>query len=69
MEREQECQVRVVEVRHGGAVHRASYFVERNIIHAQIGGHIMVSPLGNVLAADTVKALLTEHLFSTDGGG
>lgn len=63
MEQERECLVQTVEVTHGGEVHRASYFVEHNVIHAQIGGHAMLSPLGNVSAADTVEALLTENLF------
>lgn len=63
MEQERESLVQTVEVMHGGDIHQATYFVESNIIHAQIGGHTMLSPLGNVPAGDTVKALLTEHLF------
>lgn len=62
MEQEREYLVQTVEVTYDGEVHQATYFVDSNIIHAQIGGHIMLSPLGNVPAGETVKALLTEHL-------
>lgn len=63
MEQERECLVQTVEVTHGGETHRAIYFVENSIIHAQIGGHTMLSPLGNAPAANTVRALLTEYLI------
>ena len=63
MEQEREGLVQTVEVKYGGSVHRASYFVEHSIIHAQVSGHLMLSPRGNISAADTVKALLTGRLF------
>lgn len=62
MKQERERLVQTVEVCSGGVVHRASYFIENNIIHARIGDHSISTPLGNVPAGDTVKALLTEHL-------
>ncbi|MDP2778940.1 hypothetical protein [Devosia sp.] len=43
MEQERECLVQIVEATHGGETHRATYFVENSIIHAQIGGHAMLS--------------------------
>ncbi|WP_332700541.1 hypothetical protein [Devosia sp.] len=63
MKQERECLVQTVEVTHDGKIHRASYYVENNVIHARMDGHMMLSPLGNASAADTVKALLTEHLI------
>jgi hypothetical protein len=60
---ERECIVQTVEVTLDGEIHRASYYVENNIIHARISGHPVLSPLGNAPAADTVKVLLTEHLI------
>jgi bacterioferritin (cytochrome b1) len=63
MNAERECLVQTVEVRFDGELHRASYYVENNIIHAQIDGHPVLSPLGKTPAADTVKVLLTEHLI------
>jgi hypothetical protein len=62
MEQEQECLVQTVEVRHARDVHCATFYVENGIIHARIGDHTLLSPLGDVPAADTVRALLTEHL-------
>lgn len=55
--------VQEVEVTHEGQTYRASYFVEGNIIHARIGGRTLLSPIGPISAADTVKALLTGHLL------
>lgn len=40
------------------AAHHATYFVESAIIHAKIGGHTLLSPLGN-----RVRALLLEQLL------
>lgn len=62
MEQERECLVQTVEVTHGGQVHRATYFIENHIIHAQIGDHAVSNPIGTGSAAATVKALLTAHL-------
>lgn len=63
MNAERECLVQTVDVKFDGELHRASYYVENNVIHAQIDGHPVLSPLGNAQAADTVKVLLTEHLI------
>ncbi|MBW4653415.1 MAG: hypothetical protein KME20_10340 [Kaiparowitsia implicata GSE-PSE-MK54-09C] len=62
MEQEQECLVQTVEVTHGSEFHRAAFYVENCVIHARIDHRNLLSPLGNVPAADTVRALLTEHL-------
>lgn len=58
--------VQRVEVRHGGEVHRADYFVEHNIIHAQIGERTLLTPVNNCPASDTVKVLLAGHLMQQD---
>ena len=60
---ERQSMVRTVEVTHDGAAHTASYFIEAGVINAEIGGRIVMCPLGNVPAADTVRALLTGHLL------
>ena len=63
MEQEQECLVQTVEVDHDGTLHSASFFVENGIVQALIGGHTMRFPLGNVSAAETVKALLAQKVL------
>ena len=63
MEKEQECLVQTVEVDFDGNIHSASFFVENGIIHALICGCTMLFPLGNMSAAETVKALLTQKVF------
>ena len=60
---EREGVVRRVEIKFEGEVHRASYFVEYNVIHASIGERVVSAPVGNGPAADTVKALLLGHLL------
>jgi hypothetical protein len=55
--------VETVEVTHEGEVHAASYYVEAGVIHAYLGGRMIMCPVGNVPAADTVRALLTGHLL------
>ena len=55
--------VQTVKVTHEGAVHIASYFIEAGVIHADIGGRMVMCPVGNVPAAETVRALLTGHLL------
>lgn len=52
-----------VEVEHLGTVHRATYFVEGDIIHAFVGGKLLMSPLGTGNPADRVRSLLTGHLL------
>jgi len=41
-----------------GAIHRATYFVEQNVIHAKINGRTYLSPIGPLGAKETVRALL-----------
>lgn len=60
---EQKSQVLEVEVEHQGQIHRASYFVEGDVVHARIGGKVLRSPLGSGNAADTVRTLLAGHLL------
>lgn len=60
---EQKSQVLEVEVEHQGEIHRASYFVEGEVVHARIGGKVLRSPLGGGDAAEKVRALLTGHLL------
>ncbi|QQR34999.1 hypothetical protein JI749_11490 [Devosia oryziradicis] len=51
-----------VEVQHEGSAYRASYFVEGNTIHANVGGRLVVAPLVSKPAAETVETLLSGHL-------
>jgi hypothetical protein len=60
---ERQSQVFDVEVEFDGQLHKAAYFVENHVIHAQIEGKLIVSPLGAVPAAKTVKALVTGQLL------
>lgn len=60
---EQEGLVQNVSIDHFGETFSSSYFVENGMIHASIGGRVLISPLGNCPAADTVRALLTGHLL------
>ncbi|MBO9590864.1 hypothetical protein [Devosia sp.] len=60
---EMQSQVFDVEVEFDGQMHKAAYFVENDIIHAQIEGKLIVSPLGAVPAAKTVRALITGQLL------
>lgn len=46
-----------------GEAHKATYYVENNVIHAMINGRVMVSPVGVVPAAETVKSLLMGQLL------
>ena len=55
--------VKTVQITHEGQVHSASYFVEAGVINAAIGGRVVMCPLGNVPAADTVRALLTGQVL------
>ncbi|MDB5615413.1 MAG: hypothetical protein JWQ22_3066 [Devosia sp.] len=59
---ERQSQVLEVLVEHQGHPHSTSYFVERNIIFANIGGRVLMAPVGPRPAADTVKTLLLGHL-------
>lgn len=60
---EMQSQVFDVEVEVDGRTHQAVYFVENNIIHAQVEGKLIVSPLGAMPASDTVRALLRGQLL------
>jgi hypothetical protein len=60
---ERNSQVLEVEVDYGGTPHRASYFVEENTIHANIGGRVLSIPCGPRSAADTVKTVLSGYLL------
>ncbi len=60
---EMQSQVFDVEVEFDGQTHKAAYFVENDIIHAQVEGKMIVSPLGAVPASRTVKALIMGQLL------
>lgn len=60
---EMQSQVYDVEVEFDGQIHTAAYFVENDIIHAQVEGKLIVSPLGTAPASKTVKALITSQLL------
>lgn len=62
---EMQSQVFDVEVEFDGHTHKAAYFVENDIIHAQVEGKLIVSPLGAAPASKTVKALITGQLLQT----
>lgn len=47
----------------GGSTFEASYYIEHGIIHAHIGGRVLMSPVGTQLAEQTVQTLLTGHLL------
>jgi len=50
--------VELVQIKDGDALHRASYYVLDGAIHANIGGRSVMTALGSVPAAYTVRALL-----------
>jgi hypothetical protein len=66
MESERESVVQTVEVTHAGQVHRASYFIEGSIIHADVEGLRLVTPVGNGSAADMVKAMLAGRVLQAN---
>jgi len=47
---------------HGEPV-TAHYFVQDGVIHANIAGRTLLSPVGNCSPQNTVKALLSSHLL------
>ena len=51
-----------VEVEFEGQTHRATYFVEGDVVHARVGGRVLVSPLGGGDAEAKVRTLLLGHL-------
>ncbi len=46
-----------------GKIYTASYFLERDIIHANIDGRVLMTPLGASPANETVRVLLLEWLL------
>jgi hypothetical protein len=60
---ERQSMVQTVEVAQDRTVHSAPYFIEAGVINAEIGGRIILCPLGGVPAADTVRTLLAGHLL------
>jgi hypothetical protein len=59
---ERQSQVLEVQVEHDGSIHRVSYFVENDTIHASICGRMLAVPAGPRSASDTVKSLLLGYL-------
>ncbi|ODT69209.1 MAG: hypothetical protein ABS75_17635 [Pelagibacterium sp. SCN 63-23] len=57
--------VQDVEVHLDGEIHRATYFVEGDIIHAQLGEQTYLLPLGRQPAAEMVRSLMREKLRRT----
>ena len=60
---ERRFQVYDVSVEFEGNVHSASYYIENNVIHANIGGRMIMTVLGSNPGSQTVKALLLAHLL------
>lgn len=56
MERQSEVLTTTIEIE--GARYTADYFVERDMLYANIGGRIMLHALGPRGAEETVKSLL-----------
>lgn len=52
-----------VAVEHEGQTHKATYFVEGDVVHAQVGGRVLASPLGGGDAQQKVRTLLLGHLL------
>lgn len=61
---QQQSIVLEAEVRHGGQTHKAAYFVEGDVIHARVGGRVLVAPLAGGDADERVRSLLLGHLIS-----
>ena len=62
---EHQSQVLTTEVEFEGQIHSASYYVENDIIHANIGGRFMSVPLNGPSAKSAVQTLLRGHLLQT----
>lgn len=60
---ERQFQVYDAAVEFDGEVHTASYYIENNVIHANIGGRMIMTVLGSNPGSQTVKALLLAHLL------
>lgn len=59
---ETESQVLTAEVTYEGQTVTAPYYVEHDVIHANVAGRIVSTPLGDEPAEQTVKALMLEVL-------
>lgn len=59
---ERQFQVYDAAVEFDGEVHLAIYYIENNVIHANIGGRMIMTVLGGNPGSQTVKALLIAHL-------
>jgi hypothetical protein len=62
---EQHSQVLTTLVDFEGETYEASYFIEHGIIHANIDGRIIQTPLSSVDATQTVQAVLRGYLLQT----
>jgi hypothetical protein len=60
---ERQSQIFEVELDQQGETHRATYFVERDMIFTSIGGRMLIAPLGSKPAMETVKSLLSGFLL------
>ena len=60
---ERQFQVYNASIEFDGEVHSASYYIENNVIHANIGGRMIMTVLGSNPGSQTVKALLLAHLL------
>ena len=60
---ERRFQVYDVSVEFEGEVHSASYYIENDVIHANIGGRMIMTVLGSNPGSQTVRALLLAHLL------
>ncbi|MFC3706305.1 hypothetical protein ACFOOL_16275 [Devosia honganensis] len=54
--------VQDVEIQLDGEIHKATYFVEGGVIHAQLGDQTYRLPLGRRPAGEMVKSLMAEKL-------
>jgi hypothetical protein len=60
---EQESVVGTLSADIAGESITAHYFVENGVIHANIAGRTLLSPVGNCSPRDTVRALLTSYVL------
>ena len=58
----QESIVRDLEISDGEQVHKASYFVELGMLHANIGGKIIRMSVGADTSDEAVRRLLLGHI-------
>jgi hypothetical protein len=52
-----------VDVEYEGQMHRATYFVEGDVVHARVGGRVLISPLAGGDAQEKVRTLMMGHLL------